>query len=737
MSFKIYRFDFVFTKKNILSIFLGAILSFVAIFSVIDNSTKSTGYITGQYSPVNILSITSNMASISASTNPGIQQALTDWSLDTFWLGQIIAGVKNTVSVRLYKPTDVGKISIGYGVGRAPLDYCLIGYYGSKEVLNICPKNNHSEWLTYYPPKEIVLTKIDLIFNKTSSDDGLQQISEMSLFERLSSNFVIRYFDNFFRHERSLPSFIYYVALISLIVVLTGSVALNVISQYIPLEERMVWVFACGTVLLGFIASISIMIPSIKDGRTFILLCISILIGYSIVFKTYRSIKVDVRLLFLVFFYMAFLIGYFYFFNKQQLNRIENYDHLFNDTSYYSIPYGSYEQDFETPYGEAKVLLYGIPGNTNNYRALMGINRHTDRTPLFSLVSISFLGLFGDRFFIFEILSLVFMVPVILSTYLLLKKLFNKSVAWVSLLIILANHFLLFVAHFSQVKILSTTFIGMFYLYLIFFQRERRPHYLWMISVMGSLAVLVHPFAIIYILAGIPYLTLSLHRHVTKIKVLLMAFFLPLAIILLWMSLSFSNNRAALIGSHFSGSINETSTANTVNSGVMDRFYNFLGLFLTNPKPFAGRSFSFPRLTLIGAVTIVMFPLILIGLITKWKLRKREISYLLVGVVLLSLITNGYYVALGIHWYLVGLIPILIGFGVSVLNKFSKYLQGFIMAFVILESAYVSFYTYHFDVMDKIVGLYMNNFTTLIMVVSIIALWYLGLFIMFIMSSNK
>lgn len=367
----------------------------------------------------------------------------------------------------------------------------------------------------------------------------------------------------------------------------------------------------------------------------------------------------------------------------------------------------------------------------------MGINIHTDRTPLFSLVSIVFLNLFGDRFFIFEILSLVFILPVVLASYLLLKKLFNKNVAWISLLFLLANHFLLFVAHFSQIKILSITFIEMFYLYLISFQRERKARYLWMISITGSVAILVHPFAIIYIFAGIPYLIFNLTGGIAKLKAFLIAFSLPLIMTLLWISISFLNNEAALISSHIDGSINETTKTNIVTSGVGDRIYNFLGLFLTNPKPGAGRSYGFARLTLIGAITIVLFPLTVLGIIRKRKSLKREIIYLLAGVVLLSLITNGYYVGLGIHWYLVGLIPILIGFGVAVLEKCSKFLQSCVLAFVIGESVYVTWYSYHFDATDKIVENWQNNLTMLFTIISMIMLWYFCLFVIHKISINK
>lgn len=360
-----YRIKSALMKNVYLRLFSGIFLAFIVLFSIIDKTGKDPNYLSAQYRLINISKISTGMVGfLSPSLTPNILSALTDWNKETFWLGAVKPNVDNSIVIETEKPEIISKISIGFGLGRSPLDYCLIGYYNSSVTLNQCFKNNHKEWLIYYPPQTVTLSKLEIIFNKTTSDDGLQQISEVALFKAVTNNLLVRTIDKIFRHDRSFPSYIYYVGLFTLITTLVGSVVVQGVSKYISPGERMVWVFMWGTVLLGAIGTIAIAVPPWVDRRTMTVILVAVLLCYSIVFRTYRSIKVDFKLLGLIILYATFLVGFFYVFDRRQLNRVESFDHLYDDTSYYSIPYGSFEQDFETPYGEAKILLYDIPYNT-------------------------------------------------------------------------------------------------------------------------------------------------------------------------------------------------------------------------------------------------------------------------------------------------------------------------------------------------------------------------------------
>jgi len=137
------------------------------------------------------------------------------------------------------------------------------------------------------------------------------------------------------------------------------------------------------------------------------------------------------------------------------------------------------------------------------------------RPPLYNLINAFFLSIFGEKFWVFQISSSVLNSVIILSVYLLAKKLFNVKTATLVFVFIFFSSFFLRGSIFTWQKHLATYFIILsLYYYLKIrdenFEKARSPESIIFCGLFAGLAGLSHQFSYIYLGAlGIDYFLIS------------------------------------------------------------------------------------------------------------------------------------------------------------------------------------------------------------------------------------
>lgn len=267
-----------------------------------------------------------------------------------------------------------------------------------------------------------------------------------------------------------------------------------------------------------------------------------------------------------------------------------------------------------------------------------------------------------------------------------------------------------------------------------------------MLVLFSVLALLVHPYSLIYLLTGALYL-ISKANTIRAAASNLVVFLPSILVFIVWLTIGLATNKAMLLTIQLAGSVSSdtkpymqadlnkitpSSTNSMISEGVLNRFYNLGGLFISNPKPGPGRSFSFPRLTLIAALGTSLFIFIIFGLYKNWYLIEKEVLYLIIGLIGINFMANGYYIGLGSHWYLIALIPMLIGFGVDWLSGISKLLSLTLFVATVCESIYVSYWIYKFDIYKNLDWLWNSDHSLVTVLVAFFSLWYLSLILLFI-----
>lgn len=172
---------------------------------------------------------------------------------------------------------------------------------------------------------------------------------------------------------------------------------------------------------------------------------------------------------------------------------------------------GFWYKDWITHYGVSQFYL----SDGHNIISYISGYSIVSRPPLYNIVSAFFLSIFGEKFWVFQISSSVLSSAVILSVYLLAKKLFNIKTATSVFVLLFFIPLLLRESIFTWQKHLATYFIILsLYYYLKIrdenFEKTRSPESIIFCGLFAGLAGLSHQFSYIYVGAlGIDYLLIS------------------------------------------------------------------------------------------------------------------------------------------------------------------------------------------------------------------------------------
>jgi len=172
---------------------------------------------------------------------------------------------------------------------------------------------------------------------------------------------------------------------------------------------------------------------------------------------------------------------------------------------------GFWYGDWITHYGVSQFYL----SNGHNIVSYISGYPIVSRPPLYNIISAFFLSIFGEKFWVFQISSSVLSSVVILSVYLLAKKLFNIKTATLVFVLLFFIPLLLRESIFTWQKHLATYFIILSLYYDLKIRDEklekaRSPESIIFCGLFAGLAGLSHQFSYIYLGAlGIDYLLIN------------------------------------------------------------------------------------------------------------------------------------------------------------------------------------------------------------------------------------
>ncbi|MEI7792464.1 MAG: glycosyltransferase family 39 protein [Candidatus Berkelbacteria bacterium] len=330
----------------------------------------------------------------------------------------------------------------------------------------------------------------------------------------------------------------------------------------------------------------------------------------------------------------------------------------------------------------------------------LGLNSIADRTQLFPFSVIPFLKLFGDSFFVYEMVGLSMMIFLIPALFLLARLLFkSKKVAYLSVLFFSLNYYLFYLSILTQMKYISLLFLIMFIYYLIKYRTKSNSQFdLILAGLMGGAAVLFHNYAIIYIIAGLFYLSPNpLNWFKDRIQIF-KGILLPVVIFIVWLVGAKIFSNAWLINDVTVGA-KQSGLWGQISSGVESRYLNVMALFNLGPTfNYLNSSIGFFKLSIIGFSTISLFFPIIFGVIRRYFIFKAEIISFIIVVFVLDVLFNGIYTFYGIHLYLIGCLPFLFPFAAAWVCKAKKAVRNSIILLAIVEFAYVSLIYYPLDI---------------------------------------
>lgn len=638
---------------------------------------------------------------------PSTDRSIIDGNVETGWACHAgTKGLCDTV-IHLQSPQNINLIEVYFSIGLAKnIEAEYLSNPDQKWTPLTEVKDNNFSHVTISTPalETIKVSSIRFKFEEPISKDGLVSIGEIRAFQNPKINAVSNLLRHIFMVKREPLSFFYYTAIFISIILLVGFGAKRKpYKQITPLNLALIWLR--GIVIFSLLGVVRLATGS--DGVTIVLFTALFLIS-SVRYLT-TGIKVAKEMVPLLVLSLVYLFNLLFFFNFNGYNDIkliEKYDLTYDNSTYYPTQYGSYQTDFQLPYAVAKIWKYRLPLTDPAAEKIMTGYKPSDRTPLLSLFSLPFLVLFGDRHFIFEIISIVISPAFLIGFWVALSRIFNKKVATMAAIFLVFNHWIFFATHFGQVRLLVIFFLSLLFYYSFDFLKNPKRQSTTMIAITATLAFLSHPFAIVYIVP------VALYQYF-YLKLSLKTYLLPLLALILWRVWSgLEPGNSLLVSSMVSGSWENTNKVmhllkpiwvDNFQNILQSKFENFLGVFLPNPRPGIIRSFGPLRTTIFSAVGIALTPLTVLSIFVFPSKIKSLISYLFLAVIFFTtIIFLSFYAILGLNWYHVALVPLLIGTAATLIYKMPRLIQVIILLLSMIEFYYVTYVHFSFEAGDSV-----------------------------------
>ena len=510
-------------------------------------------------------------------------------------------------------------------------------------------------------------------------------------------------------HQRSFFAYIYYTILFFVIIFSAGfSLIDKIFANRFKDYEKLFLSFATGLLFWGLIGlltrslghTLSVLIPLALMGLSFV---------YFFINKSLWQLKIDKDIIKITLFFTSFLILYLFIFEGGLQANFLSYknDIYFDNTVKYDLHPGNYKSDEIVPYGSAKILFYDLSRESKEYTNLVGDNYLSLRTQLFTYLTVPFLKVLGDRFFIFEILGLSCVILIPAAVYMLaLNMTKSKRAAYLAVFFAFISPYLIYMYTITQIKVICTILLTAYFYFLQKYKTEGDSGNLVAASILASTSVLVHNFSIMYILAGIIYVKPNIFGWFRKKNLKDFALVLiPVVVFLSWLILSYLDSRATIVRTI-------SSTKPITLHGLeyfklkygqnyqailpyLNRWLNLKGFFISDAAPMIAYRFEgIYRSTIYSLSSFVLFPFFIISL---FKFRK-EYKYLWLYLLILLIITlnsdGNYLYIFGLHLYMVAAIPLILVLAAKLISNFKTHAVAFICLLAFSEAIFINFISY-------------------------------------------
>jgi len=621
---------------------------------------------------------------------------------------------QSLIAFRLKSPHRVSTFRLGFSLPANAFE--LYGYKdGDWRLLASKANNRESSVEIKIEDGKVVLTdRYVVLFKQSMFNDGNIGIFNIKLLgDNNNQGFVEKIIGRVFTLPRSIFGYITYLITIAFFVFITGFGIFALLKKRIETVQDLAVALTLGILTVSVYGLIEVVVPFRTITNVIFLLFTILATALAIQRGNYES-KVIPLILLVFTIYGVILITYSFAKTSSSTDIASVLDSKFDFSPNYIIPYANYEADYLIPYGTSKIFMYHIT-DEKQISDLIAIYKPSDRGPLFSLFSIPFLKLMGDRFFVFEVVSIFISLPMLVGVWLLFEVLFSKAVANMGTLFLMVNPWLEFAYAFAQLRLLTLFFLAL-YFYFVFklTLKEETKGSLVLAALAGSMAFLSHPFSFIYLLSVSIFILmrgLIKRKKMTSVLGLLIKInLIPVILFIAWMGWGMlESGRRIFIQSvetttwlKFgenvqSGGNSSVGSSKWWTEALSSKTANLLGMFLEDPEPTMRRTWGFLRTTFPSAISWTLVPLILVGAVL---LKKRAIPILSI-VFLTSFITGfiylGYYPIIGINWYLVGLVPLMMGIALYGISHLPRFLKLVIFLVAIFESLFINWQYFSFD----------------------------------------
>lgn len=547
--------------------------------------------------------------------------------------------------------------------------------------------------------QDIRVSQIDLIVSGTSETYiEIQDIFLFSAHERSLAGWLLH---SWLVYPRSLPAYFFYVLFTLLAVVMSGLV---LIKRFVRATEPVLGLassFLAGLALLGAVGWLTSYIHAqTQFSQTYYLTALliwMILIWWQtggFLLQLLRN--TDRRLIFTLTGFLIILVGWTFVFEGGITNRLATqHDLYFDNSTRYQASIQPYQSDQVLPYNTAKLFYHGdeLQGD---YDSVLGAQLVKSRPALLSWAAQPFFRAFGERFFIFQALSLGLVSFLVFAAYFVTVKFFGRRPALLASTLIPASYFLIYLSHLMQVKVLAVVVVSIYLALTVQAKTDGTKLNRILLPVAGVVALLTHYFTIVFLISGALYLFVTAKDLLEKVRLVWLALVLPASLLAIWFLVVGESTGIGLVGDVAS---TNTAAGSFWQSNFYGRYQNLIGLFQTNPFPEVwNRITGFYKLNLIGMFGVVVSGLVLISLReTSRRFGHLLLCFILVPTLLISL-SNGDFHLFGIHIYFAGFLPLVLGIAAWQLFSLSVGWRRLWLSFALTEYLFIFVYYYQDEI---------------------------------------
>lgn len=558
--------------------------------------------------------------------------------------------------------------------------------------------DNRQSVYQYKDKNNLQVKAFKISISKAAFDDSVQ-ISDLKFYRRQKIPLLDFSFAFINRHSKDFVSYLTLSLFLLLFIAIPGYAFLIIANERwgfdVPKEFRLVLAPVFSILFLGLVTMLYLLVNS-----TYWFYLYLSLFGGSVVFigrrRLFRQVFSEAKWPLLIIFLVLLVVNSLqakrdFLYN---LNYIEPY---LDKLEFIPIKggYFGYHADNTLPWGIAREFLHRVPlfsEAADKYRLEGDGNNVLDRTPLLPLITTPILFFFGESHFIYQRFLNVLMSLYYGASFLLLAKMFsNRTAKITSLLLLLSGHITfqvfnteVYYKYFSIYPILLALFVWKDK--SIYVSRHKFP----LIGLLLATAYFIHPMTLFF--SGLLLIAFLFEKRFSKrfLSETLVAF-LPLVILVTtWAGFTHYAKEFVANGVQTRTGIYESNFILFKIESLRNIYYNSINFFAPDILSKSGSFTSFfsknyfigqfLRLSLIAAMTPLMFIWLILSMTKSWVWRKYYFQLLFgIGPVILYLIFLRQY-SLGLHAvFYPFMLPFLLGLAVELLKKKGKLFQSILI----------------------------------------------------------